>query len=73
MTSPLRREEDNLNHLAIREFVFNNPTDKRAYELETLLSKAANYMNKRRKPIEDFSINYELGKHLEKTKNKSKN
>lgn len=73
VTSPLRREEDNLNHLAIREFVFNNPTDKRAYELETLLSKAANYMNKRRKPIEDFSINYELGKHLEKTKNKSKN
>lgn len=71
VTSPLRREEDNLNHLAIREFVFNNPTDKRAYELETLLSKAANYMNKRRKPIEDFSINYELGKHLEKTKNKN--
>ncbi len=73
VTSPLRREEDNLNHLAIREFIFNNPTDKRAYELETLLSKAANYTNKRRKPIEDFSINYELGKHLEKTKNKSKN
>lgn len=67
VTSPLRREEDNLNHLAIREFIFNTPTDKRAYELEELLTKEASFMNKKRKPIEDFSINYERGKKLEKT------
>lgn len=67
VTSPLRREEDNLNHLAIKEFVLNTPTDKRAYELELLLKKEADYINERRKPIEDFSINYELGKHFEKT------
>lgn len=66
VTSPLRREEDNLNSIAIREFLFDNPTDKRAYEIEELLKSGACYINKRRKPIEEFEENYELGKMLEK-------
>ena len=60
--------EDNLNHIAIREFLLGNPTDKRAYYIEELLKKEVSYINKRRKPIEDFSAYYEKGKVIEKVK-----
>ena len=68
VTSPLRRMEDNLNHIAIRKFLLGKPTDKEAYYIEELLNREANYINKRRKPIEDFSNYYELGKRLVKLK-----